>query len=227
MKQDKEARMVIPMNVQLKSEGGMTAIHCPSCGVGAAFGQAGCGHCGSGLLRDQETPMGRFGIPNNSVEWKVGDQYTKRDTLDKIVSEMEKHSEEGQYSYVIWNGLPVIVGGDIDAKKSLENFQELGKQIRRDKLGKKWTRALEEFHGLQVTLGTMDDELRTELPKKYRRSLPEDAFLPSEVLSFFDEPTFKNFERFMSVEPPRGDDADFLRFGINKVRKLITQVSER
>ena len=119
---DKKEINVPSMDVQTITNEHMTAISCPACGAGAAYGQAGCGFCGSGLLKNVDTVEGKFGVPNNSKEWKVGEHFKESDTLDIIVASMEASTPEGEYSYVLWKKLPVIVGGDIDAKKITREF---------------------------------------------------------------------------------------------------------
>jgi hypothetical protein len=226
MTEHKNVKLPIPMDVSQRTEGQTTSIACPSCGAGAAFGQGGCAYCGSGLLKNEITPEGRFGLPNNSRQWKVGEDFSPDEHLNSILKKMEEQTPEGEYSYVMWRDRPALVGGGIDAKKSYENYKELGKEISREKLGKKWTRTLDLFHNLQTDLHSLDDELRLDLAKRHRANFHPNAFLPDDAFDFFEEPTFKNFEKFMSTHPMNGDEADFVREGIGMVRKYIVQSSE-
>ena len=195
-----------------------------SFGAPAAFHQAGCGHCGSGLLKNKETGLGRFAIPNNSTEWAiVDDEDFRRDGITFILKKMEKGTPEGQYTYVLWNEIPVIVGGEIDANEAWQNYLDMVKELKREKLGTKWTNALDTFHHLQTDLGMMDDTTRIALGRKYENNIKgSHSGIESETLRFFEETTFKNFELFLENKPGMHDDAELVTLGIKEVRDLMS-----
>jgi hypothetical protein len=196
-----------------RSDGERTAISCPACGAPCAYNQAGCGHCGSGLLKNIDTEIAKFGVPNDAMEWPVGEE-----PLYKLLGKMEASAPDA-YSYVVWKGLPVVVGKGVGVEEAIQRYHDLVKQVRRDKLGTKWTRALEGFNSFQNELRQMDDETRIGLNERYYEGMgPDTAKFPASG-EFFTDPSFSNFEHFSGFfEQVPGDDADQLNFAVNDVR---------
>jgi hypothetical protein len=208
------------MDVKMRKAGELVALSCPSCGAPVTYGQGGCGHCGSGLMRKEGKGSQGVLIPNDAKEWKKGVDFKPDEALDQILAKMEAARKSKEYLYVVWKGIPALVGEGINAEQALKNYHESSKQYERENLGSKWTDAVAQFQGFLAQIESMPANERQRAGEEYFNRFGENARIRIEARQFFTTPSFESFEEIMTYLP-ENNDADKLVRGINEIKPFI------
>ncbi len=197
------------------------AVHCSGCGEDAHFGQAECGHCGFNLLKKGTEGVNKFLIPD-SAKMFTPDEKTQHMDLPRLLEHIKGSLGTSEdYMYVMWKGLPALVGPGITPEDARDNWLATHKAIERERLGESWATALNEFRELMKDMETMKIKKRIAAGKRFEESFGEHRRFPSTISEFFRAPSFSLMTEEVMRLYPGSNDAGKLSNSINNIRDFI------
>jgi hypothetical protein len=163
----------------------------------------------------------KYHIPNDAKEMKVDSDFSEDMTLSDIVGQIAERGGTEGYAYVMWRGIPVLVGRDISPDEAMESFYTNMTQKDRELLGDRWTSAVASFKSLLSILEELPPDQRSVLGKKYFKSWVPETHISSEARGFFEKPSFEAVEEIMKSMPTR-NDADALERVVKGITDIIS-----